>query len=140
MSEKEILTDRLSDIAERLVALEIALANCPRDGSYERQELETEKNELLVQRRATERALTDLNAPAPPPNEDQRRSQRSRKKFIANEVANRREDTLAWIEKLTSPAVARRTDRTARASRERISRLKETTNDPGKTTTHPREN
>ena len=82
MSEKEILTDRLSDIAERLVALEIALANCPRDGSYERQELETEKNELLVQRRATERALTDLNAPAPPPNEDQRRSQRSRKNSL----------------------------------------------------------
>ena len=90
MSEKEILTDSLRDIEARLAELEIALANCPRDGSYERQELESEKNDLVTQRRVSERALGDLTAPPPQP--DPRR-----KKFIDAEVAVRREQTLAFI-------------------------------------------
>ena len=100
MSETEILTDRLRDIAERLVALEIALANCPRDGSYERQELESEKNSLLTSRRVSERALQDLLVPAPAPDQDPRRNQRSRKAFIDAEIATRKEGTLAFIEQL----------------------------------------
>ena len=47
MSEKQILLDRLSEINERLAELMVELANRPQDGSYERQELLTEKNELL---------------------------------------------------------------------------------------------
>ena len=93
MSEKEILTDRLREINERLAKLMVELANQPTDGSYQRQELLTEKNELVAQRRVAQRKLGDLAAPPPAPDE-------RRKKFIDAEVAVRREGTLAWIEKL----------------------------------------
>jgi hypothetical protein len=93
MSEKDVLNDRLRDIDARLAELEIALANNPKDGSYQRQELLTEKGELRIARRVTERRLDDLNAPPPPP--DARR-----KRFIDGEVATRREGTLAFIEQL----------------------------------------
>jgi hypothetical protein len=93
MMNEQALQDRLNQINERLAELLVELANRPQDHSYERQELLTEKNELLTQRRLTERALRDLNTPTPQP--DPRRE-----KFIAAEVANRREHTLAFIEKL----------------------------------------
>ena len=100
MSDKEIYQDRLRDIATRLADLEIQLNNCPKDGSYERQELESEKRDLLTHRRVAERALGDLLSTAPQPNEDQRRNQRSRKAFIDAEIATRKEGTLAFIEQL----------------------------------------
>ena len=93
MNDKEIYQDRLRDIATRLADLEIQLNNCPKDGSYERQELESEKNDLLTHRRVTERALTDLAAPPAKPNE-------RREKFITAETATRRESTVAFVEKL----------------------------------------
>ena len=93
MSEKKILLDRLHDIEARLSEVMIELANLPRDGSYEHQEKQTERNELLTSKRVTERALRDLAAPPAKPN-------KAREKFIANEVATRRQDTLAFIEKL----------------------------------------
>ena len=91
---EQALQDRLNEINERLAELMVELANRPTDGSYQRQELLTELNELKTLRRVTERAVRDLVA-APPPKPDERRQ-----KFIDSEVANRREDTLAWIAKL----------------------------------------
>ena len=93
MSEKQILQDRLRDIEARLAEVRIELANRPQDNSYEHQEKQTELNGLLTAKRITERVLRDLAAPPAKPN-------KAREKFIAAEVANRREDTLAWIEKL----------------------------------------
>ena len=93
MSEKEILTDRIADIDARLAELTIELANRPQDHSYQRQELQSEKNSLTTARRVSERALGDLTAPPPKPNE-------RREKFIAAEVQTRREQTLAFIQNL----------------------------------------
>ena len=93
MSEKQILLDRLQDIEARLAEVRIELANLPRDGSYEFQEKSSELNGLLTLKRVTERALNDLTAPPAKPNQ-------AREKFIAAEVATRREGLVAWIESL----------------------------------------
>ena len=45
---EQALQDRLSEINERLAEVMIELANRPQDGSYERQEKQTERNELLT--------------------------------------------------------------------------------------------
>ena len=100
MSDKDILTDRLRDIEARLAELEIALANCPVDGSYERQELQSEKNDLVTQRRIAERALSALAATQRSPTPTEIRKERRRNKFVDAEIATRREGLVAWIESL----------------------------------------
>ena len=90
---EQALQDRLHDINARLAELTIELANRPTDGSYQRQELLSEQNELKTLRRVSERALGDLTAPPLQPN-------KAREKFIAAEVQTRRQDTLNFIEKL----------------------------------------
>ena len=90
---KQILRDRLANIQVRLSELECELASRPVDGSYQRQELLSEQNDLRTQRRVTERALRDLNAPPAKPNQ-------AREKFIIAEVQTRREGLIAWIESL----------------------------------------
>ena len=91
---EQALQDRLREINARLrIELAIELANRPKDFSYQRQELLTEQNELNTQRRVTERAISDLAAPPAKPNP-------ARERFIAAEVATRREGLVAWIKSL----------------------------------------
>src|SRR4051794_6913526 len=93
MSEKEILSDRIRDIDARLAEIDVALASRPKDGSYQRQELLTERHELRTHRRVAEGAFRELMAPVPPPDE-------RRERFIDAEVAARREGHLHYIQQL----------------------------------------
>jgi hypothetical protein len=92
-SEQQILGDRLHQIDERLAQIKIELANRPVDGSYQRQELLSERSELTILGRVTERKLRDLTRPITAP--DARRE-----RFVAAEVAHRREHTIDFINKL----------------------------------------